>query len=73
MVAVVILILTCVGGWLGWSLWLSIPFGYAMFAAAFWGRREEALKHAHSAWLAAPLTALAIMWLSRWIHALISN
>ena len=72
MVALVILVLIIAAGWAGWTLWLAIPLGYALFAAAFWGRYEEALKHKHSAWLAAPLLALAFMGVGPGLSSLLS-
>lgn len=71
MLALAILIVIVAGGWLGWSYWLAIPFGYALFAATFYGRYDEALKHKNSAWLTAPATALIVMWLVWNLHSLI--
>lgn len=71
MLALLILIVVLLGGWLGWSFWWSIPLGYAMFAASFVGRRDAALQHAKSAWLVAPVTALFFMWVAWGIHRLI--
>jgi len=70
MVVLAILVLIIVAGWLYWTFWLSIPLGYALFAATFWGRREEALRHKQWAWLSAPLIALAFMALGRGLSGL---
>ncbi len=72
MVLLAVLCLIIAAGWLDWTLWLSIPLGYALFAATFWGRYNEALKHKNSAWLVSPLIAWAFMSLGRGIAALIS-
>jgi len=72
-IAAAILIAAVVLGWFGWSLWWSIPLGYAIFIATFWGRREEALKHTRWAWLTAPLLGLILMYVGRWAHTIFSN
>ena len=67
------LIAIVIVGWLGWTLWLAIPFGLFLFWGSLRALPGQAGRVGAAGIIGYCFVALILLALTRWVHGLISN